>query len=197
MYSFVSRAVLSTNYIVHTHTIDNGFILLLSTVNLITVLNHSLYVSLSLIALMTAIVSIIQWAKFGSVDSEDLFILIRKLQKWCFKNTDVTGYRNTSFQVYFFPPTLHQTLAYLLANFQFETAFQFFFVFFNLMSTLTFLVGLKRSTFPFTRHSFTNDKYILSPILSFLIKFSTTFLGNSLQVAISLYVSNIYIIWKN
>ena len=63
-------------YILLTYSIDNEFKLLLVTVNFITVLNHSLYVSLTLIA-SHAIVSIIQRALFGAVDSQALLTSIR------------------------------------------------------------------------------------------------------------------------
>ena len=59
------------------YSIDNGFKLLLGRVNFITVLNHSLYISLTLIAPMTDIVSIIQRASFGGVDSQALLTSIR------------------------------------------------------------------------------------------------------------------------
>ena len=55
-----------------TYSIDNGFKLLLGRVNFITVLKHSLYVSLTLIVLTTNKVSIIQRASFGGVDSQAL-----------------------------------------------------------------------------------------------------------------------------
>ena len=44
-------------YTSFTFCIDNGFKLLLGRVNFITVLNHSLYISLALVALITEIVS--------------------------------------------------------------------------------------------------------------------------------------------
>ena len=57
-------------YTSFTYSNDNGFKLLLGRVNFVTVLNHSLYVSLTLIALITDIVSIIQRASSGGLDSQ-------------------------------------------------------------------------------------------------------------------------------
>ena len=65
------------------------------------------------------------------------------------------------------------------------------------MSRLTFLIGSRKSAFLFIRQSFTNDKCISSPILSTLIKILAIFSGISFPVAMSQYISNIYIIWKN
>ena len=73
--------------------------------NFITVLNHSLYVSLILIALTTDIVSIIQQASFGGVDSQALLtsdnygndVLDLNLEIAKLNDNDVTGYRNASF----------------------------------------------------------------------------------------------------
>ena len=85
----------------------------------------------------------------------------------------------------------------LPSSFMTETAFKIFFVFFNPMPRSTFLIGSKKSVFLFIGQSFTNGKWISSPILSAFIKILATFSGNSFPVAISLYISNIYIIWKN
>ena len=70
-------------YISSTYT-ANGFKILLGRVNFMSVLSLPLYVSLTLIAVMTDIVSIIQRASFGGVDSQVLVTSIKKLQKWCF-----------------------------------------------------------------------------------------------------------------
>ena len=56
-----------------TYTVDNDFKLLIGRVNFMTVLSHSLYFSLNLIALMTDTVSIIQ--------RPDLSVLIHKLHQ--------------------------------------------------------------------------------------------------------------------
>ena len=64
--------VLIPRYTSFTYSTDNGFKLLLRRVNFITVLDYSLYVSLTLIILTTDIASIIQRALFGSVDSQVL-----------------------------------------------------------------------------------------------------------------------------
>ena len=53
------------------------------------------------------------------------------------------------------------------------------------------------SAFPFISLSFASDKCISSPILSVLIKILANFSGNSFPLAISVYISNIYIISKN
>ena len=73
------------------------------------VLNHSLNVTFTLIALMTYIVFIIQQASFEIVDSQALLTSIRWLRNWWFgfclivesgntklNGTDVMGYQNDS-----------------------------------------------------------------------------------------------------
>ena len=64
-------------YISFIYSVDNGFNLALGIVNFMTVLNHFLYVSLTLIALMTDMVFIIQQAYFSAVDSQALLTSIR------------------------------------------------------------------------------------------------------------------------
>ena len=61
-------------YTSFTYCTGNGFKLLLGRVNFITVLNHSL---ITLIALTTDIVSIIQRVSFGDVDSQVLLTTIK------------------------------------------------------------------------------------------------------------------------
>ena len=56
---------------------DNGFKLLLVRVNFLTVLHHSLYVYLILVALMNDTVSIIHWTYFRVVDSQALLTSVR------------------------------------------------------------------------------------------------------------------------
>ena len=60
-----------------TYSVDNGFNLLLGRVIFMTVLNPYLYVSLTVIALMTDIASIIQRVYFRGVDSKALLTSIR------------------------------------------------------------------------------------------------------------------------
>ena len=62
-------------YKLFTYSINNDFKLLPGRVNFVIVLYHSLYVTLT--ALTTDIVSIIQQASFGGVDSQDLLTSIR------------------------------------------------------------------------------------------------------------------------
>ena len=90
-----------------------------------------------------------------------------------------------------FPPSAGLSL------FMTETVFRIFFAFFNPMPSLNFLIVSKKSAFPFMRQSFTYDKYVSPPILSALIKFSTTFSVSFFPGAIYLYISNIYNMGKN
>ena len=79
IFILISRAALSTVplYTSFTYSIDQGFKLLLGRVSFVTVLKHSLYVSLTLTALMTDIVSIMQWVSFRCVDSQGLLTSIK------------------------------------------------------------------------------------------------------------------------
>ena len=60
-----------------TYSTDNDFKLLIGRVNFVTVLSHCFYVSLTLVALMTDIVSIIRRALIGCFDSQALLTSIR------------------------------------------------------------------------------------------------------------------------
>ena len=60
-------------YISFTHCVNNGYNLILGRVNFITVLNHSLYISFALKAVMNDVVFITKRAYFmGVVDSQAL-----------------------------------------------------------------------------------------------------------------------------
>ena len=130
-----------------TYSIDNGFKLLLGRVNFVTVLNHSLYVSLTLIALMTYIyrgihlVVFIHKPCFHQLDVRKWcfgFFLIVESGNAKFNRTEVKGYRNASSR---FTSSLNITPNTCLSSFMTETAFRTFLVFFNPMSRLTFLIG--------------------------------------------------------
>ena len=76
VFSFLEQFLIQIpRYTLFTYSIDNDFKLLPGRVNFVIVLYHSLYVTLT--ALTTDIVSIIQQASFGGVESQDLLISIR------------------------------------------------------------------------------------------------------------------------
>ena len=115
------------------------------------VLNYSLNVTFTLIALMTYIIFIIQQASFEIVDSQALLTSIRWLRKWCFgfclivesgntkvNGTDVMGCQNDSSR-FTSAPNISPNAC--LTFFVTETAFRFFFVSFNPMSKWNFWLG--------------------------------------------------------
>ena len=108
--------------------------------------------------------------------------------------TNITGYINASFR---FTSSRQHYLKFLPIFFHGWNCFQNLFCFLQSYVKINLFNLVKKVSFFSIRQSFTSDKCISSPILSALINILVAFFSNSFPVAISQYISNIYIIWKN